>query len=57
MERSRSNIKDILIFSENILIFPENVFAPKTFLIFSQKKASLMFPEMDPCTFQSKLWK
>ena len=55
MERSRSNIKDILIFSENIFIFPENVFAPKTFLIFSQKKASLMFPEMDPCTFQSKL--
>ena len=29
----------------------------KKILIFSQKKAFLIFPEMEPCTFQSKLEK
>ena len=29
----------------------------KKLLIFSQKKASFIFPEMEPCTFQLKLEK
>ena len=51
MERSRSNIKDILIFSENILIFPENVFAPKHFLYFLKRKLLLCFRKWTPALF------
>ena len=29
----------------------------KKILIFSKKKAFLMFPEMEPCTFQPKIEK
>ena len=39
---------------EKILIFREMEFSNskiKEFLIFSQKKAFLIFPEMEPCTF------
>ena len=51
MERSRSNIKDILIFSENILIFLENVFAPKHFLYFLKRKLLLCFRKWTPALF------
>ena len=46
MELSGSKIKKILIFCQK-----------KAFLIFSPKKAFLIFPEMEPCTFQPKIKK
>ena len=45
---------------KNFLIFQEMELSDskiKKYLIFSQKKAFLIFPEMEPCTFQPKLKK
>ena len=42
---------------KKIMFFPKKSPALKKFLIFCQKKAFLIFPEMEPCTFQLKLEK
>ena len=46
MELSSSNVKKNFIYS-----------LKKVSLIFSQRKAFLIFPKTEPCTFQSKLEK
>ena len=53
-------LKKIKIHPENFLRFPEMELSNskiKKVLIFSQKKSFLIFPEMEPCTFQLKLEK
>ena len=64
MELSCSKIKKNYISGNETLCFPVSAlkFFPKKpplkkFLISYQKKAFLIFPEMEPCTFQSKLKK
>ena len=49
----KSTQKKILIFRE----VEQSNSKIKNFVIFSQKKAFLIFPEKEPCTFQFKLEK
>ena len=68
MELSSSNMKKILIFLKmklspqnfslkKFMFFSEETRSEKISYILSKKKAFLIFPETEPCTFQSKLEK